>query len=148
MLDHSVRRPVGGPAVVYGVGMGTRWVGGGVYRVGTGRGYTGYPAALLGEQSWYSEAGPGSPGGAGVGGTRAAGERSDGTAPGTTPAGPGRSLWALPVPGPSECPPWTNRARFHVLFLKVSQNGEVSSKSVHKACHSPYIQKRVQEVTS
>ena len=36
-------------------------------------GYTGVLPTDRGEQSWYSEAGPGSPAGAGVGGTRAAG---------------------------------------------------------------------------
>ena len=62
-----------------------------------------------------------------------------GTAPETTlrarsaPAG-------LPVSGPSECPPRANIARFQSILSKVSQNSEVSPKSVHKACHSPYFQ--------
>ena len=51
---------------------------------------------------------------------------------------PGASL-----AGPSECRLTANRARFEVIFLKVSQNGQVSSKSAQKACHSPYFQKPV-----
>ena len=38
---------------------------------------------------------------------------------------------------PSECRLLANKARFHQFYCKVSQNGEVSSKSVEKACHSP-----------
>ena len=53
------------------------------------------------------------------------------------PYGPGRSLWALPVPGPSECPPWTNRARIDLISWNLSQNGQVSPKYPEKACHSP-----------
>ena len=56
------------------------------------------------------------------------------------PCGPGRSPWALPGLGPSECPPRANRARFDLILLKVSQNSQVSPKSVYKACHSPYFQ--------
>ena len=35
-------------------------------------------------------------------------------------------------------------ARFHVKYCKVSQNDEVSPKSMHKASHSPYIQNGLQ----
>ena len=34
------------------------------------------------------------------------------------------------------------RARFRRIYPKVSQNGKVSPKSVHEACHTPYIKKR------
>ena len=40
---------------------------------------------------------------------------------------------------------WPIRTRLRSIFSKVSQNGRVSSKYVEKACHSPYIQKRVQK---
>ena len=33
-------------------------------------------------------------------------------------------------------------------LLKVSQNGKVSPRNVQKACHSPYLPKRVSKVTS
>ena len=36
-------------------------------------------------------------------------------------------------------------ARFHHLFSKVSQNDEVSLKSVNKACHAPYLQNGLQK---
>ena len=61
------------------------------------------------------------------------------------PSGPGRSPWALPVQDPWECPPRTNTARFDLIFHKVSQNGEVSLKSVHEASHSPCFNFRVQK---
>ena len=74
---------------------------GGVWdRVGTGEGYTGYPAQLLEEGSQYSGAGPGSPVGAGVGGTGkpdVLGARS----PQNPPCGPGR----LRLPGSGPCSP-------------------------------------------
>ena len=46
--------------------------------------------------------------------------------------------------GPLEMPPPGHRARLHLIFYKVSQNGQVSPKYLEKACHSPYSQKRVQ----
>ena len=57
-----------------------------------------------------------------------------------TPSGPGRPS---PAPGrglPGTCLSPSKRARFRVPYLKVSQNGQVSPKSVNKACHSPYSQ--------
>ena len=56
------------------------------------------------------------------------------------PSGPGRSLQALPVLGPSECRLWAIRARFNLILLKVSQNDEVSPFFIEKACHSPCFQ--------
>ena len=64
------------------------------------------------------------------------------------PYGPGRSLWALPGSGPSECPPRAHRARINLILLKVSQNAEVSPKYVNKACHSPHSQNGSQKVAS
>ena len=60
------------------------------------------------------------------------------------PPGPVGPPVALPVLGPSECRPWPIRARLRSIFRKLSQNGEVSSKSTQKACHSPYFQNEVQ----
>ena len=57
------------------------------------------------------------------------------------PAGP------LPVPGPAPRL-LANKARFNLILSKVSKNDEVSPKYVEKACVSPYIPKRVPEVTS
>ena len=68
--------------------------------------------------------------------------------PGTTPAGPGRSPAVpslyLPFP-PRKAASWPITARFHDILLKVSQNGQVSTKYVEKACHSPYIQNGVRK---
>ena len=58
----------------------------------------------------------------------------------TTPAGPGRSLWALPVRTLRFAASWPIKARFDLISLKVSQNHGVSPKYVKKASHSPYIQ--------
>ena len=70
------------------------------------------------------------------------------TGPGTAagrllvpPSGPGRSH-----PGPSLYQDPQNaaseliRARFQLIYCKVSQNRIVSPKFMQKACHSPYIQ--------
>ena len=120
---------------VYGRGMVPGWVGGWVYREGN----TG-PSTLLEERYPDSEAGPGRP--------------SRGLEwvvwVARTPAGSCTTLrarsvpcWALPVhdPAPRAIPAsgpiW---ARFRSIFSKVSQNEEVSPKSVDKACHSPYSQ--------
>ena len=65
-----------------------------------------------------------------------------------TPAGPGRSLWALPGTCLRFRPSWPIGARFDLISHKVSKNHGVSPKSVQKACHSPYITKRVREVAS
>ena len=60
----------------------------------------------------------------------------------TTPA-------PLGLPGPLRCPgtsprakaaSWPIRARIEVIYLKVSQNREVSPKYIEKASHSPYFQ--------
>ena len=113
-------------------GMGTGWVVGGVYR---------YPAQLLGEGPHDSEAGPGSPGT----GLEWVVMRSRARYAQTHPAGP---------VGPMLGPPWSGlrfsasgpiRARFLLISYKVSQNREVSSKSVHEASHSPYSQNGVQK---
>ena len=61
------------------------------------------------------------------------------------PCGPGQAMLALPVPGPSECPPTAKGARFHLISHKVSQNREVSAKYVDKASHSPCFQNRLQK---
>ena len=113
-------------------------------------GYTGWVIRALPSQhaararrSPDSEAGPVSPcKGAGVGGL-GAGCVSQGTVGGTAPRTTLRArsvLQALPVLGPSECPPTANMARFDLIFYKVNQNGEVSPKYVEKASVSPYFQ--------
>ena len=131
---------VGGCAGVYQGGYGTGWV----YRVGI-------PGAVPSRQ----------------GRTR--------KVPGTSGAGPGSPLqgdWSGWVPGtvPSTSAPtlrarsWglqphslvlleqsrlrANTARFDLISYKVSQNGEVSPECHEKACHSPYIQKRLPKVAS
>ena len=64
------------------------------------------------------------------------------------PPGPVGSLQDPPCPGPSECALLAKGARFDLISVKVSQNDEVSPKSVQKASHSPYSQKRVPKVAS
>ena len=66
---------------------------------------------------------------------------------GTGGAGPAPTLRARSVPvGPPWCrtrlfpPSQPITARFHLISHKVSQNHEVSPKSVHKAYHSPCFQ--------
>ena len=138
---------------VYGSG----WVS----RVGITGGYTGgytgyYPAtqpprAKPDEEPHDSEAGPGSPNGAGVGGHGVGVSGAHFACPRT---GNPRALLPthLPVPGrPAPCgrwsagPPRSKRARFDVISLKLSQNREVSPKYAEKASHSPYFQKRGQK---
>ena len=47
---------------------------------------------------------------------------------------------ALPGAGPSQiAASQPIGARFDLILLKVSQNGQVSPEYVEKACHSPYI---------
>ena len=58
--------------------------------------------------------------------------------PGPAPAGHSLVQGPLPVSGPIT-------ARFDLIFHKVSQNGIVSPKMSHKACHSPCSQNRVQK---
>ena len=124
-----------------GTGVGyTGWV----YRVGSRRAIPGYyPAArgdLLNQRSGPRKAlqGPG------VGGFRRSGALGDGGGSQTHPAGP------VGASGPSlvwdpDCRLSANRARFQLLFYKVSQNGQVSLKYVHKASHSPYFQNASQK---
>ena len=52
---------------------------------------------------------------------------------------PAGSPWDMPL----ECRLLANTARFDLISCKVSQNEEVSSESVEKACHSPYSQKQL-----
>ena len=64
-----------------------------------------------------------------------------GTGPGTT-----HSLRSGPAPlsqYPQNAASQPIRARSHVIYCKVSQNGQVSTKYPEKACHSPYIQNRL-----
>ena len=106
-----------------------------------------YPATARGRPR-YSEAGPGSPAGAGVGGiwgwARVLGCSAAGrpqVPPLRGPVGPGPPCtWDLgnAASGPI-------RARFHLILSKASQNARVSPKYVQKACLSPCFQKRVQK---
>ena len=113
---------------------------GGVWgRVGTGEGYTGTPSTLeSGGQSQRSGPRKGLQG-PGVGGDCL--QRPPGQVP--TPAGPGRSPAVpslVPARAPRKCRLLANKPRYNLILLKVSQNSEVSTKYVNKACHSPYIQ--------
>ena len=115
------------------------WAGTGI-RVGIGEGYTGYyPAALLGERSRHSGAGPGSPAGAGVGGVWSSGARCTTLRARSGPCRP------LPCTPPRECRLRANKARNQSIFSKVSQNGRVSLRNVEKACHSPCSQNGAQK---
>ena len=125
------------------------WVGytGWVYRVGN-TGSRVHPATLLEESDRYSEAGPVGPARAGVGGTGCSDVPAAGDGPCTT-------LRARSVPAGPPCTgtlqnaaSWPIWARFNLFYCKVSQNGGVSLKYVEKACHSPYLPKRVPKVTS
>ena len=82
----------------------------------------------------YQRSGPRKPQhGAGVGGYGAGIPLGTvgGTAPGYPPSGPGRSLQALPgTQDPRNAHLRPIRARFQPFYSKVSQNGQVSSKSV------------------
>ena len=120
------------------------WVYGWVYR----EGYTGYYPPTAQGRTHTSEAGPGSPAGAGVGGygawVRVQGVRRR--------DGPGPTLRVRSV---TLCPPWSRtsqnaasgpiKARFQSFLYKVSQKAEVSPKSTQKASHSPYIQNGLQK---
>ena len=121
-----------------------------VYRVGNRCAIPGTQPPARGDTQ-TSEAGPGSPLGAGVGGS--GGRANPGTAAGTVPTHPCGARSVLPW-RPSLyrtlqiAASWPYTARFDLISYKVSQNGEVSPESVEKACHSPHIQKRVPKVTS
>ena len=125
-------------------------------RVGTWDGYTGWvygwvipvpsPATLLrGAPPTSDRRERALPCRGRVGRKQVRGLRGGGTAPGTTLRARSGYPVPLPVPGPSECRPWANKARFHSFYWKVSQNDEVSPKNVEKAYHSPYFQNRVQK---
>ena len=73
------------------------------------------------------------------------------TDPGTSAHPPTHPCGARSVLWPSLVEGWAPRAvgaRFDLISQKVSQNGEVSPKVSEKASRSPYIPKRVPEVTS
>ena len=119
------------------------WVRGMVHRVGIPGGYS--PAHPLHLQ--LAHRCPGSKPnqrsgprralqGPGVGGLGAAGVTvgGDGHIP---PCGPGPAHAGHSLDMPSECPPGTNKARIDLILLKLSQNREVSSVFIEKACHSP-----------
>ena len=55
------------------------------------------------------------------------------------------TLWASAGAPRANPASWPIPARFDLILLKLSQNGIVSSKSVQKACHSPYFQNLVQK---
>ena len=65
--------------------------------------------------------------------------------PQNPPCGPGQAPVPSLVLGPLKCRLWANKARFKVIFSKVSQNREVSSVFVEKACHSPCFQNGCQK---
>ena len=118
-------------------------------RVGTGVGYTGTPSHPARGGPRTSEACPGSPARGlewvGTGAGRPGSTEAAGSGP-VPPSGSGRS-----PAGPSlyrtleNAASWPIRARFRPFYCKVSQNGIVSSKSVEKACHSPYFQNELQK---
>ena len=53
------------------------------------------------------------------------------------PAGPVGPMLGPPWDMTSQCPPRRHMARINLILLKLSQNGQVSSKYVEKASHSP-----------
>ena len=111
--------------------MGTRWVGGGVYRY---QGPTRQAPTLTAKRA------PEAPcRGAGVGGQGGCAHGSRYAR--TPPSGPGRPCrppWVLPgLSGPAS---WPIRARFDLISQEYSKNGQVSPKSVEKASNSPYFQ--------
>ena len=109
---------------------------GGVYRVGTGEGYTGVLPSYLESGGPDSEAGPG----ALQGRSGWSGVQRPPVQPQTHPPGPVGPLQGPPWSGPSLPASWPIRATFHLFYCKVSQNDEVSTKFDEKACHSPYFQ--------
>ena len=116
---------------VYGLGRVYGWGS----RVGIPGEY--YPATQLLEGEVHdSEAGPVRPTGPGVGGHGARNARPA-TPPTPLRSGARSAGW---LPSPCKAASGPIRARFHVKYTKVSQNAEVSPESVHKACHSPYLQ--------
>ena len=129
-------------------GCGTGWVPGRVYGWGIARWVPGWvipvhPARCSGSHP-DSEAGPGSLCRRLEWVVRVAGATGDGGGSQDHPAGPVDALRASPCPGTLIAASQPIRARLHLISRKVSQKDEVSPKYVEKACHSPYIQKRVQ----
>ena len=115
----------------------TGWCTGWVYR-----GSTTQPSSTLLEEP-NQRSGPRNPCRGGVGGL--GGRTGDGGG-----YGPETTLRARSVPAAppclrtSECRLTANRARFQQYSSKVSQNDEVSTEYVNKACHSPYSQNDAQ----
>ena len=106
--------------------------------VGTRGGYTGYyPASCSRGANPDSEAGPEALQGlewwSGCSG-RVPGASGD------HPCGARSALQASLSPPRADAASWPIRARFRLSYTKVSQNDEVSTKSTHKACHSPHFQ--------
>ena len=121
-------QPCGGATGVYR---------GGVYRVGSREGYTGYYPATLESGARHSEAGPGRPAGPGVGGVWCSARPTPAPTPQAGPVPCGH--WCSSgLPGNAAS--WPIRARFDLNLRGLSQNGEVSLKYVDKASHSPYLQ--------
>ena len=140
VCQHVCTGPVWRPGRVYRVGI----------RVGNTECYTQYPPARSQTARGAnppSGAGPGSPEGwsGGVGAADVLGPLPGAHPPSDHPLRPLQGLR-----GPLRClrAPCGQRARFHYISLKVSQNVEVSPKSVEKACHSPCSSKRCPKVTS
>ena len=139
MFPPSGTRSSAGGCTGWGMGrVGTGWV----YRVGN----TGVPTqpAARARKSHTQRSGPRKPcQGAGVGGVwgwvRVLGD-GGGTAPGTT--------WALPRPAPSgrcprtlRMPPYSQYGEIPLHLLKVSQNRQVSPKSVKRPVIVPISKK-------
>ena len=109
----------------------------GIQRVGTGRAIPGYYPAARGDLHMTAERAPEALQGLEWVVIWRSGALGDGGGSQDHPTGP------VGACGPSlswdpDCRLSANRgARFRLLFYKVSQNGEVSSKYVDKACHSP-----------
>ena len=112
------------------------WYRGRVYRVGTGEGNTGTQPTRLREVPGQ-RSGPRKPckgwSGWSWGRNTLRGQDPPLRGPVGTPAGS--------LPGPSQyAASWPIRARFGSYLSKVSQNGQVSPKNVHKASRSPCFQ--------
>ena len=120
-----------GPGSVYGTGQWCRgvpgvvpagWVPGWVYRVGY------YPAPRLvlpGPNQCQNQ-------------LYRSTSCSQGCSLPPQPASRPGAGWARVVP------PGTNRARFHQIYTKVSQESGVSAKKLDEACHTPYLKKPLQ----
>ena len=100
----------------------------------------GHPAGCS-RRSPDSEAGPGSPAGAGVGGLGAGRTGTVMYHPAGPVGSPGPSLYMTSQKRPSTA----IGTRIDLILLKVSQKDEVSPEYVQKACHSPYFQNDAQK---